>query len=49
MAARVSQTMRDAVPNRDDRDTFLLAAAAVAVAAAAGIAYQRRDGAGKQP
>jgi hypothetical protein len=35
--------MRDAVPDRDDRDTLLLAAAAVAVAAAVGIAYQRRD------
>jgi gas vesicle protein len=42
-AARVSQTMRDAVSDGDDRDTYLLAAAAVAVAAAAGIAYQRRD------
>jgi gas vesicle protein len=41
-AARVSQTMRDAVPDREDRDTYLLAAAAVAVAAAVGIAYQRR-------
>ena len=38
-AARVSQTM----PDREDRDTYLLAAAAVAVAAAVGIAYQRRD------
>jgi hypothetical protein len=43
VAARVSQTVRDAVPDRDDRDTFLLAAATVAVAAAVGIAYQRRD------
>jgi hypothetical protein len=44
VAARVSQTVRDAVPDRgDDGDTFLLAAAAVAVAAAVGIAYQRRD------
>jgi hypothetical protein len=43
MAASVSQTMRDAVPDRDDRDTLLLAAAAVSVAAAVGIAYQRRD------
>jgi gas vesicle protein len=42
VAARVSQTVRDAVPGRDDRDTYLLAAAAVAVAAAVGIAYQRR-------
>jgi hypothetical protein len=43
VASRVSQRMRDAVPDRDDRDIFLLAAAAVAVAAAVGIAYQRRD------
>jgi gas vesicle protein len=42
VATRVSQTVRDAVPDRDDRDTYLLAAAAVAVAAAVGIAYQRR-------
>jgi gas vesicle protein len=42
VAARVSQTVRDAIPGRDDRDTYLLAAAAVAVAAAVGIAYQRR-------
>jgi gas vesicle protein len=41
-AARVSQTMRDAVSDREDRDTYFLAAAAVAVAAAVGIAYQRR-------
>jgi hypothetical protein len=43
VAARVSQTMQDAPPDRDDRDTYLLAGAAVAVAAAVGIAYQRRD------
>src|SRR5262245_57896727 len=43
VAERVSQSVRDAVPDRDDRDTFLLAAASVAVAAAVGIAYQRRD------
>jgi gas vesicle protein len=43
VAARVSQTVRDAIPDRDDRDTVFLAAAAVAVAAAVGIAYQRRD------
>ena len=43
VAACVSQTVRDAVPDRDDRDTILLATAAVAVAAAVGIAYQRRD------
>jgi hypothetical protein len=43
LAARVSQTVQDAVPDRDARDTYLLAGAAVAVAAAVGIAYQRRD------
>jgi gas vesicle protein len=43
MAARVSQTVWDAVPDRDDRDNILLATATVAVAAAVGIAYQRRD------
>jgi hypothetical protein len=43
VAARLSESVRDAVPDRDDRDTLLLAAAAVSVAAAVGIAYQRRD------
>ena len=43
LAARVSQTVQNAVPDRDARDTYLLAGAAVAVAAAVGIAYQRRD------
>jgi gas vesicle protein len=43
MAARASQTLRDAVPDRDERDAYLLGAAALAVAAAVGIAYQRRD------
>jgi len=43
VAAGVSQTVRAAVPDREDRDTYLLAAAAVAVAAAVGIAYQRRE------
>ena len=43
VAARVSQTVQDAVPDRDNRDTLLLAAAAVSVATAVGIAYQRRD------
>jgi hypothetical protein len=43
MAARGSQTLRDAVPDRDERDAYLLGAAALAVAAAVGIAYQRRD------
>jgi hypothetical protein len=43
MAARASQTLRDAVPDQDERDAYLLGAAALAVAAAVGIAYQRRD------
>jgi hypothetical protein len=43
VAARVSQTVRNAVPDRDDRDTILLATAAVAVATAVGISCQRRD------
>jgi hypothetical protein len=43
MTARASQTLRDAVPDRDERDAYLLGAAALAVAAAVGIAYQRRD------
>jgi hypothetical protein len=43
MAARASQTLRDAVPDQDKRDAYLLGAAALAVAAAVGIAYQRRD------
>jgi gas vesicle protein len=41
MAARASQTLRDAVPDQE-RDSYLLGAAALAVAAAVGIAYQRR-------
>ena len=43
MAARASQTLRDVVPDRDERDAYLLGAAALAVATAVGIAYQRRD------
>lgn len=43
IASRASQTLRDAVPDRDERDAYLLGAAALAVAAAVGIAYQRRD------
>jgi hypothetical protein len=43
LATRVSQTVQAAAPDRDDRDTYLLAGAAVAVAAAVGIAYQRRE------
>jgi hypothetical protein len=39
---RASSTLRAAIPNRDDRDTYLLGAAALAVATAVGIAIQRR-------
>jgi hypothetical protein len=41
-AARATETLRGAVPDRDERDAVLLGAAALAVAAAVGIAYQRR-------
>ena len=33
----------EALPDKEDRDTYLLGAAALAVAAAVGIAYQRRS------
>ena len=39
---RASSKLGEAIPGRDDRDTYLLGAAALAVAAAAGIAFQRR-------
>jgi hypothetical protein len=39
---RASAGLRGAMPDRDDRDTILLGAAALAVAAAVGIAFQRR-------
>jgi gas vesicle protein len=39
---RVSSRLHAAVPGRDDRDTYLLGAAALAVTAAVGIAFQRR-------
>jgi hypothetical protein len=42
VADRASRRLRDTVPNQDDRDTYLLGAAALAVAAAVGIAFQRR-------
>jgi hypothetical protein len=42
VAERASEQLRDAMPSRDDRDTYLLGAAALAVAAALGIAYQRK-------
>jgi hypothetical protein len=42
VAERASERLHDAMPSRDDRDTYLLGAAALAVAAALGIAYQRK-------
>jgi gas vesicle protein len=39
---RASARLRAAMPDRDDRENLLLGAAAVAVAAAVGIAFQRR-------
>jgi hypothetical protein len=42
VATRASEKLQDAIPSRDDRDAYLLGAAALAVAAAVGIAYQRR-------
>jgi gas vesicle protein len=39
---RASEKLRAVMPNRDDRDNILLGAAALAVAAAVGIAVQRR-------
>jgi dsDNA-specific endonuclease/ATPase MutS2 len=42
IADRASHRLRDTIPDQDDRDTYLLGAAALAVAAAVGIALQRR-------
>jgi ElaB/YqjD/DUF883 family membrane-anchored ribosome-binding protein len=42
VAERASHRLRDTIPDQDDRDTYLLGAAALAVAAAVGIAYHRR-------
>jgi hypothetical protein len=42
MSDQASARMRTAMPDRDDRDNILLGAAALAVAAAVGIAVQRR-------
>jgi hypothetical protein len=39
---RASTRLRAAIPDRDDRDNILLGAAALAVTAAVGIAFQRR-------
>jgi hypothetical protein len=42
LGERTSARLQDAMPDREDRDKYLLGAAALAVAAAVGIAYQRR-------
>jgi hypothetical protein len=42
LAERASTRLQDAMPDREDRDKYLLGVAALAVAAAVGIAYQRR-------
>jgi hypothetical protein len=42
LAERASTRLQDAMPAREDRDKYLLGAATLAVAAAVGIAYQRR-------
>jgi hypothetical protein len=43
VAEQASHTLHDAVPDREDRDRILLGVAALAVAAAVGIACQRRS------
>jgi len=40
---QASARLHDAMPDREHRDTYLLGAAALAVAAAVGVAYQRRS------
>jgi hypothetical protein len=40
---KTSAALRDFAPNEEARDSLLLGAAALAVAAALGIAYQRRN------
>jgi hypothetical protein len=42
VAEQASHRLRDTIPDQDDRDTYLLGAAALAVAAAVGIACHRR-------
>jgi hypothetical protein len=42
VADRASRRLRDSIPEEDDRDKYLLGAAALAIAAAVGIAYHRR-------
>jgi hypothetical protein len=43
VSEQASQRLHAAMPDREQRDTLLLGAAALAVAAAVGIAYQRRS------
>jgi gas vesicle protein len=43
LAQQASHRVYEALPDKQDRDTYLLGAAALAVAAAVGIAYQRRS------
>jgi hypothetical protein len=43
LAHQASHRIYEALPDKEDRDTYLLGAAALAVAAAVGIAYQRRS------
>jgi hypothetical protein len=43
LGQQASHRIYEALPDKEDRDTYLLGAAALAVAAAVGIAYQRRS------
>src|SRR4051794_1498448 len=43
LGQQASARLHDAMPDREHRDTYLLGAAALAVAAAVGVAYQRRS------
>ena len=43
LGQQASNRIYEALPDKEDRDTYLLGAAALAVAAAVGIAYQRRS------
>jgi hypothetical protein len=43
LGQQASARLHDAIPDREHRDTYLLGAAALAVAAAVGVAYQRRS------
>ena len=43
VACQASRGLHAAIPDRADRNTYLLGAAALAVAAAVGVAYQRAE------